>query len=101
MHGSVKGGIATCGIATGRYVSSVMLMRLRLPELLEARGLTAYQIVKASDGRISTSTAYRVVRNRGRAKSFDASFLEALCDVLGVTPGELFERDGNKQPKRR
>jgi DNA-binding Xre family transcriptional regulator len=77
-----------------------MLMRLRLPELLEARGLTAYQVVKASDGRISTSTAYRLVRHRGRAKSFDASFLEALCDVLGVGPGELLERDADAQPSR-
>jgi DNA-binding Xre family transcriptional regulator len=75
-----------------------MLMRLRLPELLTARGLTAYQVVQASEGRISTSTAYRVVRNRGRAKSFDAAFLEALCDVLDVGPGELLERDADARP---
>jgi DNA-binding Xre family transcriptional regulator len=74
-------------------------MRLRLPELLEERGLTAYQLVKASDGRISMSTAYRIARMGGRLQSFDAELLEALCDALGVEPGELFERDAASRRK--
>lgn len=70
-----------------------MLMRLRFPELLDARGLTPYALAKASEGRISESTAYRLTRMRGRVANFDAQMLEALCDVLGVEPGELLERD--------
>ncbi len=58
--------------------------------------MTAYALAKQSDGRISLSTSYRLCRMNGRLESFEAAALEALCDVLGVTPGELFERDGVK-----
>ena len=40
---------------------------------------------------MSMSTAYRIVRMRGRIATFDARLLEAVCDVLRVKPGELFE----------
>lgn len=69
-------------------------MRLRLPELLEARGMTAYALAKASSGRISLSTIYRLVRQKGRARYIDAEVAEALCSVLGIGPAELFELDG-------
>ena len=68
-------------------------MRLRLPELLDEAGMTPYALSKQSGDRISESTAYRLVRQRGEVQMFDASVLEALCDVLEVEPGELFERD--------
>lgn len=68
-------------------------MRLRIPELLKARGLTPYSFAKAMSGRISASTAYRIVEKQGKLANFDAEMLEALCDVLGVKPAELFERD--------
>jgi DNA-binding Xre family transcriptional regulator len=77
-----------------------MLMRLRLPELLKERELSAYGLSKASEGRISMSTAYRLAKLEGRVQTFDAELLEALCDVLDVDPGELFERDA-PPPKRR
>lgn len=67
-------------------------MRLRIPELLDQKGLTAYHLAKQSDDRISLSAAYRYVKLKGRVKYFDADLLEALCDVLHVEPGELFER---------
>ncbi len=67
-------------------------MRLRLPELIEAAGLTPYALAKRSGGRISLSTAYRLCRMRGSLESFEARALDALCDVLGVEPGDLFER---------
>jgi DNA-binding Xre family transcriptional regulator len=70
-----------------------MEMRLRLPELLEEHGLTAYEVSKRSGGRISTSTLYRLTRVRGTVELFSATLLEALCDVLGVGPGELLERE--------
>jgi DNA-binding Xre family transcriptional regulator len=70
-----------------------MDVRLRLPELMRSRGMTAYEVAKQSAGRISRSAAYRVVRMDGRLDNFDAEMLEALCDVFGVGPGELLERD--------
>jgi DNA-binding Xre family transcriptional regulator len=54
--------------------------------------MTAYQLAKASEDRISLSTAYRLVRMKGRVANSDAGMLAALCDVLRVGPGELFEQ---------
>lgn len=68
-------------------------MRIRLPELLDERDLTAYAVAQQSKGRISPSTLYRLVRSRGRVRYLDADLLEALCDVLGVEPGALLERE--------
>lgn len=77
-----------------------MLMRLRLPELLDERGMSAYALSKQSKGRISMSTAYRMARLSGRVQNFDAELLEALCDVLSVEPGELLERDSAKRRRK-
>lgn len=73
-----------------------MRMRLRLPELLAEHKppLTPYGVAKASKGRISLTTIYRLNRNRGQVASFDRELLEALCDVFGVSPGALLERKG-------
>jgi DNA-binding Xre family transcriptional regulator len=73
-------------------------MRLRLAELLESRGLTAYAIAQQSDGRISTSALYRLLKSDGRARYLDAELLDALCDVLDVGPGDLLEHE---RPGRR
>jgi DNA-binding Xre family transcriptional regulator len=67
-------------------------MRLRLPELLQARGLTAYKLAALSGGRISESTAYRLTDAEGRLQTYGAQILDALCKVLEVEPGDLFER---------
>lgn len=77
-----------------------MLMRLRLPEMLKERGLSPYALAKRSSGRISMSTAYRLVKLNGRVQNFDAGMLEALCDVLSVEPGELLERDSVKRRRK-
>ena len=76
-----------------------MTLRLRIPELLEAAGLTAWGLHKQSEGRISASTAYRLVQFRGELESFPRLTLEALCDVLHLEPGELFEREKAKRRK--
>jgi DNA-binding Xre family transcriptional regulator len=71
-----------------------MDMRIRLPELMKGAGIeTAYALSKASEGRISMSTAHRLVRSSGAVRYFDADLLEALCDLFRVGPGELLERD--------
>jgi len=75
------------------------VLRLRLPELLKRRGMTPYALTKASGGRIGMSTAHRLVQQRGRLKRFDRAVLEALCDVLDLEPGDLFER-GPRRPRK-
>lgn len=70
-----------------------MEMRLRLPELLEERGLTAYAVAAQSAGRIDQSKLYRLMRKRGIVRYIDANLLEVLCEVLNVEPGELLERE--------
>jgi len=82
-----------------------MGLRLRLPELLAEHRVTAYTLAQRSKGRISPSTLYRLVRSRGRVRYLDADLLEALCDVLGVTAGDLLERQmksrrGREAPSR-
>lgn len=73
------------------------VLRLRIPELLEKRGLTPYALSKRSGGRISMSTAYRLRENGGRLETYRADMLEALLDVLAVDIGELLERQPDKR----
>jgi DNA-binding Xre family transcriptional regulator len=75
-------------------------MRLRFPELLDERDITPYGLHKQSEGRISLSTAYRITRQRGRVKMFDAELLETLCDVLDADVAELLERESPKRRRR-
>ena len=75
-------------------------VRLRFPELLEERGWTPWRLFKQSQGRLSLSTAYRLVRLRGRLKNFDAGLLEVLCDVLNLKSlDDLFERDARQRAR--
>jgi transcriptional regulator with XRE-family HTH domain len=75
-------------------------MRLRVPELLKQRGMTAYELSKKSDGRIGMNTAYRLAR--GEWKALSEEVLDALCDVFGIDdPGPLFERDGPARRRRK
>lgn len=76
-----------------------MEMRLRIPELLDRAQLSPYALARQSGGRISMSTAYRLAKLKGKVQNFDADMLEALCDVLGVEPGELFEREPAKRKR--
>lgn len=75
-------------------------MRLRLPELFEQRDppTSAYAVVQAAAGRIHPDALYRLTRAKGRAKQLDLELAQALCDVLGVTPAELFESQPGDPP---
>lgn len=77
-----------------------MEMRLRLPELLEEHDITAYELAKQSGGRIDQSTLYRLARKRGVVRFLDMSLAEALCDVLGIEPGKLLERDNRRKGRK-
>jgi len=76
-----------------------MAIRLRVGELLEERGITAYQLAKLSDGRISLSAAYRLAEPNAGAFPPSWAMLEILCEVLEVDVGELFERTGSKRKR--
>ena len=90
-------GIAKlANVAKSGYVSSVMEMRLRFPELLNDTGMTAYEVAAKSGGRISRSWAYRAKKLRGKLGTFGAVEIEALCDVFNLPLEELFERDKKK-----
>src|SRR5213592_4435514 len=65
------------------------VLRLRLRQLLEARGLSAYGLAKFTG--LSLNTIYRLTRPNGRFSLIRADTIERLCGALRVTPSELFE----------
>ena len=69
-----------------------MEMRLRLPELLDEKGVTAYELAKRSNGRILQATLYRLVKQRGEVRLIDANLLEAIMEILDVDFDEVLER---------
>lgn len=76
-----------------------MPIRLRVAKLLEKRGLTAYQLAKRSGGAISTTQAYRLTSSKPTAFPPSFATIEALCDLLEVKPGDLFERTSARRSR--
>lgn len=76
-------------------------MRLRVPELLDERHETAYEVAKNSGGRLTEATMYRIVRAKGVVGFVSLNVLQALCDVLEVEPKHLFayERQAVRRPR--
>jgi DNA-binding Xre family transcriptional regulator len=71
-----------------------MDVRIRLPELMRDGDVpTAYALSRKSEGRISMSTAHRLVGARGAVRYIDAELLDALCDVFDVGPEALLTQD--------
>jgi|HubBroStandDraft_6_1064221.scaffolds.fasta_scaffold429237_3 DNA-binding Xre family transcriptional regulator len=75
-------------------------MRLRIRELLSERGMTPCKLARLSEGRISLSTLYRILRADGQAPTFESKLLDAICDVLGTGPNELLEREPVRRRKK-
>ena len=65
------------------------MIRLRVAELLEARGETAYAL--AQGAKLTLPRAYRLARPDGRFQRIEAEALDALCRYFDVQPGELLE----------
>ena len=74
-----------------------MDMRLRFPELFAETGVNPYRLAMDSDKRISLSTAYRLKRDRGKLQTYRNVMLDAICDVMDISPGELWERDTKRK----
>src|SRR2546422_4913577 len=60
------------------------LLRLRLRQLLETRGLTPYGLAKFTG--LSLNTIYRLTRRTGRFGLIRADTIERLCGALRVAP---------------
>jgi DNA-binding Xre family transcriptional regulator len=73
-------------------------MRLLAGKAMKEGGVTPYALARDSGGRISKPAAYRIFR--GTKGHLSLAELAALCDVLDVEPGELFERERGKKGKR-
>src|SRR5436309_15738888 len=65
------------------------VLRLRLRQVLTARGLSPYGLAKFTG--LSLNTIYRLTRPNGRFSLIRADTLERLCGALRVTPSELFD----------
>ncbi len=63
------------------------MVRIRIDELLEERGRSAYWL--AIEGGITHSTVYKL--RHGKMKTLSLELIEALCRTLECSPGELLE----------
>jgi len=71
-------------------------MRLRLPELMAAHSppvRTAYGLNKLSQGRLSMTTAQRLVDAAGHPDRVSLRVLGILCDAFRVKPCELLDHE--------
>ncbi len=65
------------------------VLRLRLRQLLRARGLSAYALARFTS--LTLNTLYRLTRPSGRFRVIRADTIERLCAALRITPSELFD----------
>ncbi len=65
------------------------MVRLRVAQLLRARGETAYALAKGAE--ITEPRAYRLAAEDGAFDRLEADALNRLCAYFDVQPGELLE----------
>jgi DNA-binding Xre family transcriptional regulator len=77
-------------------------MRVRLPELLEAKGMSGHQLAVVLDGRMSRAAIYKLLEAEGHFERIAGRHLEALCHAFGVSPNELLEGwERTRRPHRK
>ena len=64
-----------------------MPMRNRVSELLETRGISAYQLIK--DTGIAPATGYKLAKDEAHLPSIRV--LESICDAYKVQPNDIIE----------
>jgi DNA-binding Xre family transcriptional regulator len=69
-----------------------MAIRLRVPELLRARRMTAYALAKAVDGTVSRSMVYRIAASGGEFRCLSPEQIDGLCRAFRCEPKDLFKR---------
>lgn len=75
------------------------MIRLKLAELLEERGWTAYRL--AAEAGMTMPVAYKLADPDVEVRRIDVETLEKLCRTLGVQPGDLLEYVPERAPARR
>jgi putative transcriptional regulator len=65
------------------------VVRLRLAEALAQRGMSWYELARASG--LTETQVYRLAHGGGRFKRLGDEMLDSLCAALNVQPGELLE----------
>ena len=65
------------------------MVRLKVHELMAARGITAYRLSRGTD--LTYPSAYRISRPGGRFGRLHAETLEELCRFFDVQPGRLLQ----------
>jgi putative transcriptional regulator len=65
------------------------MVRLRVAELMKARGLSAYALAKGAG--LNYPTAYRLSRPTGLFQRLEVNTLDRLCVFFRVQPAELLE----------
>ena len=80
-------------------VNEIVMARLRLRQLAEARGMNMSSLSR--DSRLTINMVRRYWYNTAnglesgpRLTEVSLPALDALADVLGIEPGELIERSG-------
>jgi DNA-binding Xre family transcriptional regulator len=74
------------------------MIRLRVAELLDARGWTAYELAKRA--KLTMTVAYRLANPDGTFARLEAATLDKLCQTFDVQPGELLVWEATAKPKR-
>ena len=74
--------------AAERDRGTIVVVRLRVAELIQARGLTWYKLAQISG--LSQTQVYRMAHDGGRFRRLTHESLDKLCAALDVQPGELF-----------
>lgn len=65
-----------------------MTMPLRLDELMRKRGMNAYRLAQALDGKMTEASVYRLAS--GTKVKLSAEEVDLICAALGASPNELF-----------
>jgi len=69
---------------------------LRLSELLAEKGRSAYWLAKETG--MSNSVVWKLTSHKTAGIQFET--IARICDVLECEPGDLFEYQEHKKPKR-
>jgi DNA-binding Xre family transcriptional regulator len=72
-----------------RFCPKGVMVRLKVHELMAARGITAYRLSQATG--LTYPSAYRLSRAGGRFGRLHAQTLEELCRFFRVQPGKLLQ----------
>jgi putative transcriptional regulator len=84
--------------AAERDRGTIAVVRLRVAELLKARGMSWYKLAQLSG--LSQTQVYRMCHADGDFGRLTRNTLDKLCTALDVQPGDLLEWVPGSRPPR-